>query len=260
MKTFLFLIILWVLLSACSQGNKGTQKSEAHLLKMAVVVSNNGLMLRKHPTSKSDQIALLPQNTQVRVLEHSQVWENLHGINGEWLKVKFNNVEGYAFSRRMQLNGSSAPGLQTSTQTSANQPKVTYLVRTNSGNGLFVRKSPYKGAQKTVLMPDNSYVTMLEYGQEWSRISYNGQVGWTYTQYLIEASKAGQGLKYERATIRTYGGTGSVLKKSAYYYSQKIIDLPEGARVAVIRKEKDWYFVEYGSYKGWVHSFHTHKD
>lgn len=129
-----------------------------------------------------------------------------------------------------------------------------YLVRTNSGNGLFIRESPHKEAKKTILMPDNSKVAVLKQGTEWSKIDFGGNVGWTYTQYLIEESKANTALKYERAIVKTVSGQGLIMRSAASTQASQITSLPEEAKVAILKKSYEWYYVEYGKYKGWVAS------
>lgn len=58
-----------------------------------IVLTNNGLNLRKEANLKSKVIAMLKPNSIVNIIEE----------NGDWYKLKFEKLEGYAFKKFIKL-------------------------------------------------------------------------------------------------------------------------------------------------------------
>jgi hypothetical protein len=61
------------------------------------VSDKSGLQLKKSPNSPGENIQLLPLNSELSILEETNKSETINNISGKWLKVKFDNQEGYVF-------------------------------------------------------------------------------------------------------------------------------------------------------------------
>jgi hypothetical protein len=91
MKIFLSLILSFFVLSSVAQ------KQE-----LFTAIAHSGLSLRNKPSLKSDKIALLRFNQEVKLLERTSIaltiTDNGKQITGYWVKVEtLDGLKGYAF-------------------------------------------------------------------------------------------------------------------------------------------------------------------
>jgi hypothetical protein len=95
MKKILFLLMILSFIDCKKFGDyNGNTKLK--------VIAKSGLHLREKPDQKSKSILLLPMNSEVELLDNSKQMETIANQTGEWLKVKFKDKEGFAFSAFLQ--------------------------------------------------------------------------------------------------------------------------------------------------------------
>ena len=72
---------------------------------------------------------------------------------------------------------------------------VTYseenMRRQVTGGKLNLRKSASQAAAIITQIPDGATVTVLEYGETWCQVAYEGRTGWCMTKYLEEPQSGG---------------------------------------------------------------------
>ena len=62
------------------------------------VVTKAGLNLRSSASSKGEKLLTIPDGAEVQLIENSGTSEKIGKITGQWLKVRWQNHTGYAFS------------------------------------------------------------------------------------------------------------------------------------------------------------------
>ena len=96
MKTILFLLLILLNFNNCKKLTEYTGNTKLK------VIAKSGLHLREKPDQKSKSIILLPMNSELELLDNSKQMETISNQTGEWLKVKFKDKEGFAFSAFLQ--------------------------------------------------------------------------------------------------------------------------------------------------------------
>lgn len=64
------------------------------------------------------------------------------------------------------------------------------IAKSENGRVINFRKNPDKSAALVDQVPSGSLVTVLEPGEEWTKISWNGRTGWMMSQFLEEEDGA----------------------------------------------------------------------
>jgi len=88
-KVFSIFLLFALLLSACSSDNNKIKWR---------VISLSGLNIRTSPNKTSRILSELQFNTEVELLEKSTMKEIIHGKEGQWVKIKYDNIIGWVFS------------------------------------------------------------------------------------------------------------------------------------------------------------------
>lgn len=147
-----------------------------------------------------------------------------------------------------QTEGTEAP-------TAAPAP-VTYVVKTESGDGLNLREGPGTDAAIITAMEEGSVVTVLETQDNWAYVSIGDLTGWCSMDYLVPegsiSTEPSDGSSVT-ATVTTKGG--ELRLRTEPNLDCDVIDgIPNGAAVTVLRQEGDWSYVEYNGTRGWCAS------
>ena len=75
------------------------------------VKAKAGLRVRSEPSTNGKQLALIKNGAKVSVIEETGGVINLSGATGRWTKIKYSNVEGWAFGGFLTDTKSSPKGL-----------------------------------------------------------------------------------------------------------------------------------------------------
>lgn len=158
-----------------------------------VTVANGGkLNLRSKPDTAS---------TRVRLIENGAIIEII-SYGSTWCYARYNGSTGYVMTKYLVLGtgvdksgGHSTPVTPTPSptptgKTATPSPTVPVSgstkyaqVKTTKG-GLNLRKGAGASYARIYIIPQNSYVTVLENGTDWCKVNYNGHVGYVMTSYL----------------------------------------------------------------------------
>lgn len=62
-----------------------------------IVIVKSGVILRETPSADSARVGKIPFNGKVQVVKRTSYEEEIEGIRGAWLQVKFRELDGYVF-------------------------------------------------------------------------------------------------------------------------------------------------------------------
>ncbi|MDY3280492.1 MAG: SH3 domain-containing protein [Eubacteriales bacterium] len=127
-----------------------------------------GLNLRQGPSMDSAIITSFPINTAVTVLQR--------GTN--WHKVQVSDKTGYMATR--YLVSSKAP----SYTKPVDKPFTATLKNINGGSVVNFRLYPGMKTKVLKVVPVGTKVTVLEMGENWSKVELDGQRGYVSTYFL----------------------------------------------------------------------------
>lgn len=127
-----------------------------------------GLNLRQGPSTDSAIITSFPINTAVTVLQRG---------NG-WHKVQVSDKTGYMSSR--YLVSSKAPAYTQPVE----KPFTATLKNINGGSVVNFRLYPGMKTKVLKVVPVGTKVTVLEMGENWSKVELDGQQGYVSTYFL----------------------------------------------------------------------------
>ena len=127
-----------------------------------------GLNLRSEPSTCAKLITSFPVNTPVTVLQRGS----------GWYKVRVGGLEGYMASAYLSAQKASAPAKP------AFQPYCAVLKNINGGSIVNFRQAPGMKTKVICALPVGTQVMVLEKGENWSKVQYNGQQGYVSTYFL----------------------------------------------------------------------------
>ncbi|EGT3617541.1 enterotoxin, partial [Clostridium perfringens] len=138
-------------------------------VKTAYIKANGGLWLHSSKDSyASSRITIMNKGSKVTILYES----------GSWFKVDYNGNIGWCSSEFL-TNPSSSQVSTISTKPSAK----TAHIKANGGLWLHSSKDTSSSSRLTN-MYNGAKVTVLEEGDTWSKVDYNGNIGWCYNKYI----------------------------------------------------------------------------
>ena len=197
-----------------------------------VNTANDALNLRQSPSTASTVLRSIPRGATVELLE----------TGAEWCRVRYLGVSGYVAARYLAMNGQT------------NEPPTvseTATVSTASG-GLNLRETPSTGARVIVSIPNGATVGVLERGDPWCRVIWNGQTGYVMTQYLTLA-----GAPMNRAAWIVSDVVGGVnLRQSPSYDAAVLATLPSGTALIQTGTDGSWGAVTWNGQRGYILSIY----
>lgn len=140
-----------------------------------VTTVTGSLNLRKKADSAARVLRTIPQYTIVPVLE----------AGGVWSKITYSGATGYVMTRYLTfLSGDVSPvSTPAPAQTPATSGNLTARVSTPGGS-LNLRASARDSAKVLTTIPQGDAVSVLQRGESWCQVAYNGQTGYVMTRFL----------------------------------------------------------------------------
>ena len=114
------------------------------------------------------------------------------------------------------------------------------------GGRLNLRQSASLTAKVLGQYPTGTLVEITEAGDEWCKVTVNGQSGYMLTKYL---SRTSQNLT---ATVKTNSGIGLNLRESPSLSGTIITSVKNGEKVTVLQKSGAWSRISVGGKEGFV--------
>ena len=193
---------------------------------------SDALNLRASPSTTSTVKRTIPKGATVELLQQG----------AEWCQVRYQGTSGYVATRYLTFGGFSGGD-----SGQAQQPQVTETATvTTSGGGLNLREAATTGARVLTSIPNGSTVGVLERGDPWCRVQWNGHTGYVMTSYLTLADAP--------AEVTMYVGTpsGVNLREAPSTDSAIVSGIPYGAAVTALGVNGEWRQVYYGGLQGYV--------
>lgn len=161
----------YILTSALSIGGQSGGSSGTG----AVVTTQSGsLNLRKEARAGSTILTTIPRGARVTVTQRGDVWS----------AVQYQGISGYVMSEFLTFDaGSGGTG---PTPPPSGGSGTTATVTTQSGS-LNLRTEPRAGSAILRTIPQYAAVTVLERGNEWSRVTYLETTGYVMSVFLTFA-------------------------------------------------------------------------
>ena len=239
--------------------------------------SNESLNVRSNGTTNAPIITTLPEGTHVKVLNE----------NGGWYQIEYNGVTGWVYSSYLQVGAASSPNTtsnstssskpssSTSNSTSSSKPSSTTnstqkYVKVNSPIGLWLLQSPSMQGNKIEAMPNNAVLKVLGTSSNgnWTKVEYNGIVGWCYSEYTSAVSANNSTSSNTtnstssintQSTIKVNSPVGLWLLQSPSMQGKQIQVMPNGASLKVLGTSANglWTKVEYNGVTGWCYTQYT---
>jgi len=147
-------------------------------------------------------------------------------------------------------------------------PEWGYAIVITDKGTLNLRSRAKATSRVVAKLPNESFVKVLEYGHEWSKVAYGAKVGYVMTLYLEEAppptpvptptptptpipDEYFEVGPFVFATVRTGKGTLNV-RSQKREDARVVAKLPDNSTVHVLERGLEWTKVSYGSKVGYV--------
>ncbi len=152
----------------------------------ATITSENGygVRLREGPSKAYNPLGTFDVGTTVVVLQRGD----------EWSQLQIGDTVGWMLNKYLVFGTTGTTGATVSTANA-----VVY-----SSNGLRVWLRATAGGTRLFLNSPGTAVTVLDYGDEWCRVSVNGTIGYMMTKYLTMEKIDPADYQIESATINYY--------------------------------------------------------
>lgn len=236
-----------------NQSNKTTvkQKETTTSANYGTINSGVGLWMLNSPSMQGGKIKVIPYGAKVKLL----------GQSGSWTKVEYNGQIGYSYTEYIT---SSASNSQSSNKTTVKQKETAPTANygsINSDIGLWMLNSPSMQGGKIKVLPYGTTVKLLGQYGNWTKIEYNGQVGYSYTEYITPVQSSttvnnaitGAPIGHTRVS----SPVGLWLLKSPSMHGKTIEVIPSNQSLSVYEIHNGWYKVAYNGQVGWVDSQYT---
>ncbi|MBR5231113.1 MAG: SH3 domain-containing protein [Clostridia bacterium] len=119
---------------------------------------------------------------------------------------------------------------------------------TVKGGGLNLRETASLDAKVLGQYPTGTWITVLEEGETWHKVSVDGKTGYMMNKYLSEDT-AGTTMY-----VRTNTGIGLNLRTKPGMDGQIITSFRPGTAVNVLKKGSGWYLVSVNGQEGYMSS------
>ena len=210
------------------------------------ITSNIGLWQLSSPSMQGGHITVIPDNVKV----------NVYNEKNGWYEVSYNGVKGWSYAEYTS-------GLN---KNSGNTPKPTaQTARVHSNIGLWLLSSPSMQGGHISVMPNNSNLTVLDHSGNWTKVNFNGTIGWCYSEYITQTNNKPTPIKPVKPIINntSIGSTTITSNNGLWQLSSPsmqgghITVIPSGVQVQVFAEQNGWYEVSYNGVKGWSYAKYT---
>lgn len=241
--------VMTIFLSFDEMDNDASQNVPETEAVMQAIVStqNGGLNLRQQPSQTAVILTLIPQYSQIDVLEYGQ----------NWSKVIWRDLTGYVMSSYLTIKSSDGESGVPESNPAVSTTQTAY-VRTTSGT-LNLRAEPSSLSQVLFGIPQNTEVKVLSYGDAWSYVSYADITGYVMTQYLsfetVSEPQPDPNIPDNGVNVWVNTDSGSLnMRSAASTDAQVLVSIPQYAQLISYGVTNEWAYVSYQGYRGYVMS------
>ncbi len=227
----------------------------------ARVTTNSGsLNLREDDSSTARVLFEIPKGATIL----------LSSYGSQWCATSYGGYTGYVMTKFLTLLSTGvtvAPVVSPTPTPPSSTVGTTYARVTTRSGSLNLRQ--YGNGDATVLttIPQNSYITIQQYGASWCKTSYAGLTGYVMTSFLTFVSSPGTqpvvtptpapvqtpppatGVRYARVTTRS----GSLnLRETASGDARVLTTIPQNAYITLTSYGASWCGTTYNGQSGYV--------
>ncbi len=230
----------------------------------------DSLRVREKPSASSEIVEMLSVGQKVEIL----------GTEGDWYKIKFNNVVGYVSKTYLSTTDvitsaeTTTPAATTPAETTPVTPSATPSSETNteminenlSQKNVSLAKDaevylvPSVFSAKTSTIKANTTIKVLFDFGSWIKIEYNGQEGWI-TKNLISAGTSTPAANSTANTTPTGASSigvinvdTAVVRSGANKTANQIDTLDRNDEVTIVEELGEWYHIKKDNLDGYVAS------
>lgn len=162
------------------------------------IVTGEGVFVRQSPSLDAEVTGILSMNTPVTVV----------GQTGDWYQLQDGDKLAYIHKDfisgdYVDLVGDPITG-STSASNNSNVSASTYY-RINASGGLNLRDSASASGNKIAVIPDGYVVSGLDEVNGFTKVNYNGTLGYVSTDFISETSAP----TYGASTVSSDASTGT---------------------------------------------------
>ena len=194
------------------------------------IITANSVNFRTGPSTSYSSMGKLNKGDKVEYI----------GTSGDWINIKFNGKVGYA-------HGDYVGTYSDSNQTPTTKKIVTATslnFRSGPGTKYSIIGSIKKGAEVSVISESNG----------WSKVDYNGKVGYVSSQYLANKSDSSNNTNEEVKYTKVVNASALNFRSGPGTNYSKITTISYGSEVGVISESNGWSKVNYNGKIGYVSS------
>lgn len=204
-----------------------------------VTTASGALNLRQEPSALSLVIGQIPQYQTVEV----------HQRGTGWCYVTYGGLSGYVMTEFLTF-GYVAPPQET-------PPSVTTVYVNTASGSLNLRESPGSVYRVLTTIPRNASVELIEYGDVWCRVGYNGFAGYVMTDYLRweensqdpwEEPEHASGVE---AWVATSSGSLN-LRAGPSSMTDVLAVMPRLSQIELIDRGNEWSYIRYQNQYGYA--------
>ena len=219
-----------------SKSNDSTNNTDNTdtVIKSTKVVTANSLNFRSGPGTNYSKITSALKGSEVGFISES---------NG-WSKVSSSGKIGYMSSQYLTNKGDGS--------TSNNESiKSTKVVNTS---GLNFRSGPSTSYSKISTLSYGTEVGFISESNGWSKVSYNGKVGYVSSQYLTNKGNGSTSNNESVKSTKVVNTSGLNFRSGPSTSYSKISTLSYGTEVGFISESSGWSKISYNGKVGYVSS------
>ena len=140
-----------------------------------VNTESGSLNLRSAPNGSAKVIRTIPQYAKIAVTEREV----------SWCKVVYSGSEGYVMTKYLSFAEIAEPPATPTTAPVFPASEGGQIARVTTEKGsLNLRKEPKSNAKVLCTVPQNDQVVVIDGGETWSRVVYEGIQGYAMTKFL----------------------------------------------------------------------------
>lgn len=138
----------------------------------------------------------------------------------------------------------------------------------NAPSGLVLREEPSRTSDPITTVPDDAVVEVIEENEEWYRVTYNGQEGYLFAEYVegVEEINTPSDNTQENPQDNTNNQNQTITNNSQIQNEIKIYMMPlitstpigtitAEAQITIIKEITNWSYITDGTNEGWVRTY-----